>query len=202
MKLEEMLGDSFHDGMSIEEINTALSGKKFADLSTGNYVDKNKYEADLRAKDDVIKNKEAALESKMSDAEKDLAEQKKKDARLEELENLLKNQTIENSKNKAEALTSDIKSILGIDSNDEKYSSFINNISYDKDKVSTIAAYVNQIVKDSYEKGKQSATKDKLGSFADGVDKSGSGKSVVGDFGKRLAESQKSTMDPNLYFKK
>ena len=56
MNIQDMIGDSFHEGMSIDEINEALSNKKFADLSTGNYVDANKYKADLQAKDNELNN--------------------------------------------------------------------------------------------------------------------------------------------------
>ena len=41
-ELQALLGDSYKEGMTIEEIGEFFKGKKFADLSTGNYVDKNK----------------------------------------------------------------------------------------------------------------------------------------------------------------
>ena len=43
MNLQELLGADYVEGMSIDAINNALSTRKFADLSTGQYVDKNKY---------------------------------------------------------------------------------------------------------------------------------------------------------------
>lgn len=42
MGLKELLGDAYKDGMSIDEIDTALSGKKLVDLESGEYVSKGK----------------------------------------------------------------------------------------------------------------------------------------------------------------
>ena len=33
--IKELLGDAYKDGMTIEEVETALSGKKIVDLSSG-----------------------------------------------------------------------------------------------------------------------------------------------------------------------
>lgn len=41
--LKELLGDKWKDGMTVEEAETALTGKNLADLSTGEYVSKGKY---------------------------------------------------------------------------------------------------------------------------------------------------------------
>lgn len=42
--IKELLGDAYHDGMTLEEVDKALEGKKIVDLSTGEYVAKSKYE--------------------------------------------------------------------------------------------------------------------------------------------------------------
>lgn len=42
--LKELLGDAYKEGMTLAEVETALSGKKLVDLSTGNYVAKEKYD--------------------------------------------------------------------------------------------------------------------------------------------------------------
>jgi hypothetical protein len=203
MDLQEMLGDAFHEGMSIDEINTALSGKKFADLSTGNYVDKNKYDADLKAKDSEIQRKAEALSQKMSDDEKKAAAEAEKDALIERLEQQIKNQTIDTNRTKAETLTTDVRTILDIKADDEGYKGLLDTLSnIDGDRPSVVATYINKLVKESYEKGKKDATKDSLGKFADGVGKQSTpGKEEVGSFGKKLAESTKSKVDPNYYFK-
>ena len=67
--LQTLMGESYKEGITIDEINTFLSDKKFADLSTGAYVDKNKYEADIKAKDNEIKQYKETIKSKMSDDE-------------------------------------------------------------------------------------------------------------------------------------
>ena len=202
MNLKQILGEAYHEGITIEEINTALSGMKLADLSTGAYVDKNKYEADLKAKDAELVNKAKALKDKMTEDEKKAAADAEKDALIAELQETIKNQTISGNRSKAEALTSEIKSILDIKTNDTAFADFVNSISSeDGDKTSSLATYITKLVKDSYEKGKKDATKNNLGGFATGVGTNASGKeNNVGSFGKELAASLKSDVDPNLYF--
>jgi len=51
--LKELLGDSYKDTLTAAEIDKLLETKKLADLTSGNYVDKQKYEdlkKDLEAK--------------------------------------------------------------------------------------------------------------------------------------------------------
>lgn len=201
MNLQDMLGEAYHDGMTVEEINTALSGKKFADLSTGNYVDKNKYNADLTAKDTELASIKEQLNSKLSDSEKEAASAAADKAKIEELQKLLQQQTISTNKDKAEALTSDVKSILDIKPDDKDYSKLLDTLSNcNTDDTRVVAAYINKIVKDSYEKGKKDATKDDLGDFGKDVGKAGAKKDEIGKFGKELAAGSKPSVDPNLYF--
>lgn len=201
MNLQDMLGDAYHDGMTVEEINTALSGKKFADLSTGNYVDKNKYTADLTAKDTELASVKEQLNSKLSDSEKEAASAAADKAKIEELQKLLQQQTISTNKDKAEALTSDVKSILDIKPDDKDYAKLLDTLSNcNTDDTRVVAAYINKIVKDSYEKGKKDATKDDLGDFGKDVGKAGAKKDEIGKFGKELAAGSKPSVDPNLYF--
>ena len=205
MNIQEMLGEAFREGMTIDEINTALSGKKFADLSTGQYVDKNKYNADLQAKDAELTKTKSELTARLTDDEKAAANIKAQEDYIKQLETQIKNQSISSNRDRAEALTSDIKSILGIDGADENYGSLLDIVANgDADKTRSTASYINKLVKDSYEKGKKDATKDNLGNFSDGVNKqSDTGKTdTVGAFGKALAAGSKTTVDPNLYFAK
>jgi hypothetical protein len=203
MNLQEMLGDSYHEGMSIDEINTALSGKKFADLSTGNYVDVNKYNADLKAKDNELNSTKQQLSAKLTDSEKEAADKAADKARIQELEEFIKNQTISSNRDRVESLTGDIRSILNIDNNDTNYNNLLDTLSQgETDTIRSIASYINKIVKDSYEKGQKDATKDNLGNFSKDVKKQGSGKTDdVGEFGKNLAAGMKPTVDSNYYFK-
>lgn len=43
--IKTLLGSSYKEGMTVEEINKALEGKKLVDLSTGEYVSKAKYDS-------------------------------------------------------------------------------------------------------------------------------------------------------------
>ena len=45
--LKDMMGDAYKADMTAEDVNNFFAGKKFTDLSTGLYVDKNKYERDV-----------------------------------------------------------------------------------------------------------------------------------------------------------
>lgn len=43
--IKSLLGDAYKEGMTLEEVNRALEGKKLVDLSTGEYVSKGKYDS-------------------------------------------------------------------------------------------------------------------------------------------------------------
>lgn len=204
MNLQDMLGESFHEGMTIEEINSVLSTKKFADLSTGKYVDANKYNEAIKAKDAEIANKTKELNARMTEDEKAIAARDADKARIQELEDFIHNQTISSNKDRVESLTSDVRSILGIESTNEEYSKLLDTLSKNEtDSARSMASYINKIVKESYEKGQRDANKDNLGKFSDGVGKDASGKeNNVGDYGKQLAQSLKPQIDSNLYFKR
>lgn len=60
--LKTLLGDSYHDGITLEEINTLLEGKKLVDLRTGQYVDKQKYES-LKIEYEQLKSQTTDYES-------------------------------------------------------------------------------------------------------------------------------------------
>lgn len=203
MNIQEMLGEAYHEGMSIEEMNSALAGKKFADLSTGQYVDANKYNADIKARDAEIAKKTSELNSRLTDSEKDAASREADKARIKELEDLIQNQAISANRDKVESLTSDVRSILGLGNDDNDYSSLLNVLSnVEAENARSVAKFVNKIAKDSYEKGKKDATKDSLGNFSNGVGKQGSEpKQEIGAFGKQLASmNTQAKVDSNLYF--
>lgn len=50
--LREILGDAYKEGMTFEEVETALNGKNLADLSGGQYVSVSKYNALVTERDD------------------------------------------------------------------------------------------------------------------------------------------------------
>jgi len=204
MNLQEMLGDAFHEDMSLDEINTALSGRKFADLSTGNYVDANKYKAELDAKNNELSNVRKELNARLSDSEKEAASREADKAKIKELEEFIKNQTVASNRDRVEALTGDVKTILGLENGNEEYSNMLSVLAKDDtDSARSVATFINKIVKESYEKGKKDANKDNLGNFSEGVNTNATGKEVDPDsFGKMLAESGKPAIDPNYYFKR
>lgn len=204
MNLQELLGDTYREGMTIDEINTALSGMKIADLSKGAYVDKNKYDADLKAKNAEIDKKARELHEKMTDDEKKAAADAEKDALIARLQEDLKNRTIDTNRSKAESLTSEIRTILDIKEDDTAYAEFVSNISgEDSEKTSKLSTYIAKLVKDSYEKGKKDATKNNLANFSKDVGTKPSGKAnEVGAYGKELAQASKPQIDANTYFKR
>ena len=204
MNLKDLLGENYHDDMSFDEISNALSGMKLADLSTGAYVDKNKYEADIRAKDSMIEKKNQELTARMTVDEKAQAEEAKKDALIEELKQQITNSAISNSKSTADSILAGGRSRLGIAENDEAFTSFIGSIATDNlDNTKTVASYISKLIEDSYKKGKEDASKNNLGTFSKGVSSTPTGDgAVVENYGTQLAKSTNiKTVDSDLYFK-
>lgn len=205
MNLKEVLGDAYKEGMTFEEVSNFFEGKKFADLSTGNYVDKNKYESEVNSLKTQLSEKDTALKNKMSDDEKAKLAQQEKDAEIEKLKTMLTNTAITGNKNTVNGITLSAREILGLDVNDENYVSFVDNITTEDDTKSTsIATYVTKLVKDAYEKGKKDATKDDMGSMGKGKGNDNgqsNSKDELGEFGKKLA-SMSAPKEKFDYFKR
>ena len=68
--LKDLLGEAYHDGITAEEVNSFFAGKNFADLSTGQYVDKNKYDRDIQGLNATIAEKNTALNARLTDEER------------------------------------------------------------------------------------------------------------------------------------
>ena len=199
MDLKEVLGDAYKDGMTFEEISNFFADKKFADLSTGNYVDKNKYESEVNSLKTQLSEKDSQLQSKMSDDEKIVASQKEKDAEIERLKKLLTDNTITGNKNTVNSITTSVRETLGLKVDDKDFSSFVDNITTeDSSKSSSIATYV---------KGKKDATKDSMGNMGKGKghDSQNSGEPTdrdrLGEFGKKLASLHATNKETFDYFK-
>ncbi len=195
--LKDVLGEAYHEDITAEEINTFFSGKKFADLSTGMYVDKNKYEKEINNLNTVIKEKDDVLNSKLSDEEKKDKTYKDQSAEIERLTKLLKENTISGNKNLALGKLANAKTILSLKDDDTNYNEFINNIvSDDNEKTNSIASYAAKLINDAYEKGKKDAIKDKLGKF--GNSKKSSTSEEPENIGAKLAKrsnGNKETVD-------
>ena len=84
--LKKLMGDSFHEGITVEEINKFLGTGKFVNLSDGNYVDKDKYNKVVTERDQIKASLEE-LTDKTKDyetlkAENDTFKSEKQDAEL------------------------------------------------------------------------------------------------------------------------
>ena len=205
MNLKEVLGDAYKEGMTFEEVSNFFEGKKFADLSTGNYVDKNKYESEVNSLKTQLSEKDTALKNRMSDDEKIKLAQQEKDAEIEKLKAMLTNNTISGNKNTVNGITLSAREILGLDANDESYVAFVDNITTeDSTKSSNIATYVSKLVKDAYEKGKKDATKEDMSNLGKGKGNDNgqsNPKDELGEFGKKLA-SMSAPKEKFDYFKR
>ena len=191
--LQEMLGDSYKEGMSFEEVANFFEGKNYADLSTGNYVDKDKYNKQVNNLTEQLNATKNELNEKLTDEEKNSRASQEQAQEIERLKQLLSQNTISSNKNVVNSVLMGSRDILGIEANDKDFDTFVDNITTEDDKkTSAIANYVSKVVKDAYEKGKQDATKDAMGNFGknkgQGGDGDGSG-SEIGELGKRLANT-------------
>lgn len=199
--LKDLLGEAYHDDITAEEVNAFFSGKNFADLSTGQYVDKNKYDRDIQNLNNAITEKQNALNAKLTDSEKAQQERQQDKDTIQRLTDLLKQNTVNSNKDFAIGSTSELKNILGLKDDDKDYGAFIDTIvSDDREKTSTIAKYVAKVTKDAYEKGKKDAMKDNMGSFGNSKKSDGSqnGANEIGALGTELAKAsmnQKQTVD-------
>lgn len=201
--MKDLMGDSYKEGITLDEVKEFMNGKKFADLSTGNYVDKGKYTNEINSLNSKLTDTQNQLNAKLTDEERNTQAQKDKDAEIENLKKLLIANTISGNKNVVISEMTSSRDILGIDVRDKDFQAFVNNITVeDGEKSTTIARYVAKIVKDSYEKGKKDATKDAMGEFGKSSGKSSSdSKDEIGSMGKRLAEQHKPKGEKFDYFK-
>ena len=77
------MGSSYHEGITVEEVNSFLANGKFVNLNDGGYVDKDKYDKAVAAKDK---------------AEQSLSEYKENTKDYEDLKKF-KTETIEKAEN-------------------------------------------------------------------------------------------------------
>ena len=200
--LKDLLGEAYHDGITAEEVNDFFAGKNFADLSTGQYVDKNKYDRDIQNLNATITEKQNALNARLTDDERATQEREEDKQEIRRLTDLLKQNTVTGNKNLAMSATSNIKNILKLNNDDADYDKFINNIvSDDSSKTNDIAKYVAKIANDIYEKGKQDALKDSMGNFGKSQKQSGeNGSDAIGELGKELAKANMQKKETIDYF--
>lgn len=203
MNLKELMGDAYKDGITVEEITSFFDGKKFADLSTGQYVDKNKFDNTVNNLNKELTDTKNQLSTKLTDEEKAIEAQKNQTAEIERLKKLLSENTINGNKNTVVGVLASTRDTLGLDVNDKDFVKFVDHItSEDSARSTDIANYVSKVVKDAYEKGKQDATKDSMGKFGKGNGQSNDGADdKIGEIGKRLAGLNKPNKETFDYFK-
>lgn len=199
MNLQEILGDGFREDMSIEEINNALSGKKLADLSTGNYIDKNKYDREVADLNKRLSEQTTQLQNKLSDDEKAAAKDKETAQLIADLQKQVKTQNEEINRSKAIAGFADAKGVLGIKDTDTEYTDFVNNLAGIDGTVSNgLVSYVNKAIKAAYDKGKSDAVKNGLGDMGKQI--TGSTGKGENNFGKELAKATQMKTTDYDYF--
>lgn len=203
-ELQALLGDSYKEGMTVEEIGEFFKGKKFADLSTGNYVDKNKYDTQVNNLTNQLNQTQQELNNKLNDDEKAQKASQAQADRIKQLEKLLSDNTVSGNKNTVNSIMTGARDILGVKVDDNDFTTFVGNITTeDTDKSTSIANYVAKIINDAYEKGKQDALKDEMGNFGRGKGKQGGDDGdEIGAIGKRLANAHKGNENTYDYFNK
>ena len=97
--MKDLMGDSYKEGITLDEVKEFMSGKKFADLSTGNYVDTGKYNNEINSLNNKLTDAQNQLNAKLTDEERNAQAQKDKDAEIENLKKLLSANTIAGNKN-------------------------------------------------------------------------------------------------------
>ena len=127
-ELKALLGDAYKDGMTLEEVNNALKGKKLADLSTGKYVDKDKFDTQINSLNAKLSEREQELNAKLTDEEKNAKASQEQAKRIQELEKMLKDNTISGNKNVVNSVLQNSRDILGIQATDSDFVSFVDNI--------------------------------------------------------------------------
>ena len=148
--LKNVLGEAYHEGITAEEVNNFFAGKSFADLSTGQYVDKNKYERDIQTLNTTITEKQNALNAKLTDDEKRPAAANRDKAEIARLQKLIQENSNNSNKDLAIGTMSSVKSLLELKDDDNEYNTFIDTIvSEDRGKTNSIATYISKITKDA-----------------------------------------------------
>lgn len=108
--LKEMLGENYNENLSHAEIDSLLEGKKFADLSTGQYVSIGKYKALEEEKNDL----NTKYLDKLTDEEKrekEIAEREERYKKIER-ENTIAKYSKTLSRIKDETLKTEIAELL------------------------------------------------------------------------------------------
>ena len=167
MDIQELLGTDYKEGMTVDEINTALQGKKLADLSSGEYIRKEFADASAKEKtqqlNKQIQDLKSQLDSKLTDDEKRAKEIQDKDKKIEELTQLISQRIFNANKSVLMASTSEMRDKIGIKSDDKEFDEFINSITLeDENKNATVSSYLGKLLKSAYDQGQKDAKKEQI----------------------------------------
>ena len=79
--LKTLMGDAYHEGMTVDEVDAFFGKGKYVDLNSGKYVDKSKHE---RVEQELASLKESTKDYETIKAENETFKSEKKDASLKE----------------------------------------------------------------------------------------------------------------------
>lgn len=182
MTLKELLGDAYKEGISIEEIESALQGKRYVDTAKGEYIPKDKFLDTEKKLKEALKEKEL-LAAKQKGTSDDLEAEKK-----EYLEKIAQLQH-EVNKSKIEGV------LKGAGLAEDDYKDFIDAfIGEDMEASETRAkSFVSALTKKTESAKKDAEAALKAQYLKDGVrlPDVGGGQPGEGALGKALAESAK-----------
>ncbi|HIS12722.1 MAG TPA: hypothetical protein IAB40_06420 [Candidatus Onthocola stercoravium] len=201
MDIQELLGTDYKEGMTVDEINTALQGKKIADLSTGDYVRKDFADATQKTKtqelNKQIEDLKNQLSSKLTDEEKRAKEVEDKDKKIEELTQLIKQRVFSANKSVLVASTSEMRDKIGIKSDDKEFDEFLDSITLeDESKNATVSSYLGKLLKNAYEQGQKDAKKETI-SKTNSIQVGDSQANQDLNIGVRLAKKQQKVFEQN-----
>lgn len=188
-ELKELMGEDYKEGMSKEDIQSFFKKQV---LSSGEYTNTGKANAEKQELNNTIADLKKQLESKMSDDDKQKQAAADTQKLIEDLQKQLAESNMNNSKMAAISELASARALADIKDNDSEYEDFISNIAFeDKERTDKVTKYIAKIINNAYEKGKSEAIKNKLGkmgSFKEGQD---SQEPEKGAFGKELAQKTK-----------
>lgn len=209
MDIQELLGTDYKEGMTVDEINTALQGKKLADLSSGEYIRKDYADATAKTKtqelNKQIEDLQNQLNSKLTDDEKRAKEVEDKDKKIEELTQLIKQRVFSANKSVLVASTSEMRDKMGIKSDDKEFDEFLDSITLeDESKNATVSSYLGKLLKSAYEQGQKDAKKEtisKTNSIQVGDSKANKDLNIGARLAKQNAEALEKNQKSSKIFK-
>ena len=201
MDIQELLGTDYKEGMTVDDINTALQGKKLADLSSGEYVRKDFADATTKTKtqelNKQIQDLQSQLNSRLTDDEKRAKEVEDKDKKIEELTQLVKQKIFNSNKSVLVASTSEMKEKMGIKNDDKEFDEFINSITLeDENKNSAVGSYLGKLLRNAYEQGQKDTKKEQI-SKTNSIQVGDSQANQDLNIGVRLAKKQQKVFEQN-----